>query len=128
MPDRKVIMLVDDNITNLNTGKSLLEEAFDVFTIPSGEKLLKTLDRVTPDLILLDIEMPEMSGYEVIATLKANPKTKNIPVIFLTARADFSDENVGLSLGAIDYISKPFSPQRLLRSVERSFRIKKNDS
>jgi putative two-component system response regulator len=116
--DRKKIMLVDDNITNLTVGKNTLIEKYDVYTIPSGEKLFKMLEKVMPDLILLDVEMPEMSGYDVIKVLKQDEKTAPIPVIFLTAKNDDGSELQGLSLGAIDYITKPFSAPLLLKRIE----------
>ena len=115
---RKKIMLVDDSITNLMIGKSILGEKYDVVTISSGEKLFKLLHKVLPDLILLDVEMPEISGYEVIRVLKKQEMTANIPVIFLTARNDQASELEGLSLGAVDYISKPFSPPLLQKRIE----------
>jgi len=112
------IFLVDDNPINLNTGKTVLEKKYTVVTIPSGDKLLLTLQKVKPDLILLDVEMPEMSGYDVIKKLKANPETAEIPIIFLTAKTDPENELMGLSLGAVDYITKPFSPALLLKRIE----------
>lgn len=112
-------MLVDDNITNLTLGKNVLSEKYDVITLSSGEKLFKFLKRTLPDLILLDIEMPVMNGYEVMRQLKADAETKNIPVIFLTAKNDTGSELEGLTLGAVDYISKPFSPSLLLKRIER---------
>ncbi|MDR3168163.1 MAG: response regulator [Treponema sp.] len=114
---RKKIVLVDDNITNLTLGKNILINDYDIFTVPSGEKLFILLEKITPDLILLDIEMPEMNGYEVIKRLKAVEKNADIPVIFLTAKNDPSSELEGLSLGAMDYISKPFSPPLLLKRI-----------
>ncbi|MDR1958054.1 MAG: response regulator [Planctomycetaceae bacterium] len=115
----KKIMLVDDNITNLVNGKNILGKDYDVITIPSGEKLFRMLERTVPDLILLDIEMPGMDGYEVIRRLKADPVTAEIPVIFLTARTNCDDERECRSLvGAADYITKPFLPQELLERVE----------
>ncbi len=116
--NRRKIMLVDDNITNLNIGKTALNDLYDVFTLPSGQKLLMLLEKLTPDLILLDIEMPEMNGYEVIKIIKSNPQTAAIPVVFLTAKSDIGSELEGLSLGAIDYISKPFSPPLLRKRIE----------
>ncbi|MCL2705626.1 MAG: response regulator [Spirochaetaceae bacterium] len=112
------IFLVDDSPIYLNTGKTVLEEKYTVVTIPSGEKLLLTLQKAKPDLILLDVEMPEMSGYDVIKKLKSNPKTAGIPIIFLTAKTDPENELMGLSLGAVDYITKPFSPALLLKRIE----------
>jgi putative two-component system response regulator len=115
---RKRIILVDDNATNLTVGKNVLMGMYDVYVASSGALLFKVLEKVIPDLILLDIEMPEMSGYGVIKLLKAGPRTAEIPVIFLTAKSDSGSELEGLSLGAIDYISKPFSPPLLLKRIE----------
>ncbi|MDR3138672.1 MAG: response regulator [Treponema sp.] len=114
---RKKVVLVDDNITNLTVGKNILINYYDIFTVPSGEKLFVLLEKIAPDLILLDIEMPSMNGYEVIKRLKAAEKTADIPVIFLTAKNDSTSELEGLSLGAMDYISKPFSPPLLLKRI-----------
>jgi putative two-component system response regulator len=118
MEKRNTIMLVDDNLTNLSAGKNMLKDFYNVFPIPSAEKLFLLLEKIIPDLILLDIEMPEMSGYEAIKKLKSSPAVQDIPVIFLTARNDAGSELEGLSLGAIDYISKPFSPPLLLKRIE----------
>ncbi|MDR0312559.1 MAG: response regulator [Treponema sp.] len=114
----KCIFLVDDNIVNLNTGKNALQDMYTVVTLPSGDKLLFMLKKVRPDLILLDVEMPGMSGYDALKELKANPETADIPVIFLTGKIDAEDELKGLSLGAVDYITKPFSPPLLLKRIE----------
>jgi putative two-component system response regulator len=96
----------------------MLLNDYDVFTVQSGQKLFGLLEKVHPDLILLDIEMPEMSGYEVIQQLKANERWNPIPVVFLTAKSDSGSELEGLTLGAVDYISKPFSPPLLLKRIE----------
>jgi putative two-component system response regulator len=116
--ERQIIFLVDDNMSNLTTGKVILKERYDIFSMPSGAKLFEMLEKVTPDLILLDIEMPEMDGYEALRKLKSEKKTGDIPVVFLTARNDPGSELEGLNLGAIDYISKPFSPPLLLKRIE----------
>jgi putative two-component system response regulator len=116
--ERKTLFLVDDNLTNLTVGKVALVDHYNVFTLNSGEKLLKMLEKNIPDLILLDIEMPEMNGYDVIRIIKSKEETKHIPVIFLTARNDVEGELEGLSLGAIDYITKPFSASLLLKRLE----------
>ncbi|MDR1311175.1 MAG: response regulator [Burkholderiaceae bacterium] len=119
MPEsKKTILLVDDNISNLTIGKNVLRDHYRVLTVASGSKMFSLMEKVVPDLILLDIEMPEMDGYEVIRRLKANPATASIPVIFLTAKTDASSELTGLSLGAVDYISKPFSPPLLVKRIE----------
>jgi len=116
--ERKTIFLVDDNVTNLTVGKNALVGHYKVFTINSGAALLKFLEKTIPDLILLDVEMPEMSGYDAIKIIKAKEETKDIPIIFLTAKTDGDSELEGLSLGAIDYITKPFSTPLLLRRIE----------
>lgn len=115
---REKIIVVDDIATNLSIAKSALSEKYDVFTAPSGAKLLLLLDRLIPDLILLDIEMPEMDGYDVITALKESEKTEHIPVIFLTGKIDPEHEVKGLSLGAVDYITKPFSRELLLKRID----------
>jgi DNA-binding response OmpR family regulator len=89
-----------------------------VVLLPSPTLLEDALEQMTPELILLDIEMPEMSGYEVLKILKANEATQNIPVIFLTSKTDGESELEGLSLGAIDYVTKPFSSSVLLKRIE----------
>ena len=114
---RETIIIVDDVVTNLTIGMNSLDNVYDVFTAPSGPKLFAVLEKVTPDLILLDIEMPEMDGYEVIQILKASDKTSNIPVIFLTSKIDPASEVKGLDLGAVDYITKPFSRELLQKRV-----------
>jgi putative two-component system response regulator len=115
---KKLLVIVDDDITNLVVARNTLSEWYDVFTVPSGEKLFKLLDKVSPDLILLDINMPVMDGYEVIKILKDNGQTSHIPVIFLTSKTDGNSELEGLSLGAVDYIAKPFSPALLFKRIE----------
>jgi len=114
---REKIIIVDDIATNLNIAKSALSEKYDVFTAPSGAKLMLLLEKLIPDLILLDIEMPEMDGYDVITLLKASEKTAHIPVIFVTGKIDPEHEEKGLSLGAVDYIIKPFSRELLLKRI-----------
>ncbi len=112
------ILVVDDNVTNLNIVRKALEESYDLVLLPSGEKALKVLERVSPDLILLDVEMPEMDGFTVIQEIKKMPlPISEIPVIFLTAKDDAYSEFEGLDLGAVDYIAKPFSFPLLLKRV-----------
>jgi len=115
---RETIIMVDDDITNLGVAKSNLSDRYFLFTAPSGETLFKILEKVTPSLILLDIEMPVMNGYEVIKLLKADEKTASIPVIFLTASIDPDSEIMALKLGAVDYILKPFSKEMLIKRID----------
>ncbi len=106
---KKKIMVVDDNITNLNIARSALEKDYDVFLMPSGDKALKVFTKIQPDLVLLDVEMPELNGFEVIQKIKELEYPMNeTPVIFVTAKDDASSECEGFNLGAVDYVIKPF--------------------
>jgi putative two-component system response regulator len=116
--EEKTIFLVDDDSTTLMSGMNVLSTRYSVFTAPSAKKMFSLLEKHRPDLILLDIEMPEMNGYEAIKILKLNPETSTIPVIFLTGRNDAESELEGLNMGALDYISKPFVPRLLLKRIE----------
>ena len=115
---RKSLFIVDDNLTNLNIARDILSKDYNVITIPSAMKMFEMLRKTIPDIILLDIEMPEMNGYEAIKILKADENYKHIPIIFITVRGDSASELNGLSLGAVDYISKPFAPQLLAKRIE----------
>jgi putative two-component system response regulator len=123
--ERQIIMLVDDNQTNLNMGKNMLRDYYEVYALPSAERLFKFLQTVTPDLILLDVNMPGMDGFDVIKILKKEPLYADIPVIFVTAQTEEMDELEGLKLGAVDYVAKPFSAAILLRRIENHLLLKK---
>ena len=117
--DKKLVILVDDNPANLRIGKNVLAEKYTVATAPSAAKLFGLLENNHPCVILLDIDMPEMDGYEAIKVLKSKNETKNIPVIFLTGLADSQDREKGSQLGAVDYITKPFDPPTLIACIEK---------
>jgi putative two-component system response regulator len=121
--NKKKIILVDDSVTNLRIGSRVLIERYDVITVPSAGKLFQVLEKFTPDLILLDVDMPVMNGYETIRILKANEQNRRIPVIFLSSNNGPSCESRGLELGAADYMLKPYSPQLLLKRVETQLRL-----
>jgi putative two-component system response regulator len=114
----KTIFVVDDNDTNLVAAKTALEGTYRTLTIPSAAKMFKLGEKITPDLILLDVEMPEMDGFEALALLKSTPKLMHIPVIFLTAIQDPDSEIRGFELGALDFITKPFSAPVLMKRIE----------
>jgi len=116
---RSTIILVDDNLTNLTIGKNILKTFYQVIPVPSAMKMFEVLEDVIPDLILLDIEMPEMDGYEAIKEMKNNNRYADIPVIFLTAKNDAESEVDGFDYGAVDYVTKPFSPPMLLKRIEK---------
>jgi putative two-component system response regulator len=115
---RELIIIVDDNLANLQVGKDALSGTYRVLTIASAPKMLEMVDRFPPALILLDVDMPGMSGYEAIKILKSREETRDIPVIFLTGMTDAASEITGLDLGAVDYIVKPFSPPLLHKRIE----------
>ncbi|MCL1815281.1 MAG: response regulator [Treponema sp.] len=121
--NRHKIILVDDNLTNLTMGRNLLKTFYEVYPAPSAAKLFEILEKIIPDLVLLDVEMPEMNGYEAIKKMRTDSRFMNTPVIFLTARNDESSELEGFDLGAADYISKPFSGPLLLKRIENQLLI-----
>jgi len=115
---RKKIIVVDDNNTNLVACKNMLKPFYEVYPASSAMKLFDLLKRISPDLILMDVEMPVMNGYETARLLSNNDSYRDIPVIFLTAKRDEESEMEGLNLGAIDYIFKPFAAPLLLKRIE----------
>jgi putative two-component system response regulator len=115
---QKTVFVVDDNGTNLLAAEEVLEEHYRVITFSSAAKMFAVLGKVTPDLILLDIEMPEMDGFEAISQLKSNDLHSKIPVVFMTATDDAANKERGAGLGAVGFIIKPFSAQALLDCVE----------
>jgi putative two-component system response regulator len=114
----KTIFVVDDNDTNLAMAKQALGNTYRVLLMPSAAKMFNLAEKITPDLILLDVEMPEMDGYEALAKLKADARFQGTPVMFLTAKTDPEAEVRGFELGAVDYVTKPFSPLVLLKHIE----------
>ena len=117
--ERSTIIYVDDVSTSLITLKRRLSGKYEVYPAESSEVLFKTLKLVTPDIILLDVNMPEVDGYEVIKNLKENKYYANIPVIFFTSNNDRESVLKGLSLGAVDYIIKPFETNNLVECIDR---------
>ena len=113
----KIIFIVDDNDTNLMAAKTALEGVYKTYALPSAERMFKLAEKITPDLILLDIEMPEMDGFQAIQVLKSDSKLKSIPVIFLSAKEDEVSEKKGIELGAMDFIQKPFSAPILIDRI-----------
>jgi sigma-B regulation protein RsbU (phosphoserine phosphatase) len=109
--EKKVVLVVDDAPANIQVVNSILREDYKIRIATSGAKALELVKHEPmPDLVLLDVMMPEMDGYEVCAQLKSSPETRDIPVIFLTGKTESLDETRGFEAGAVDYIHKPFSP------------------
>ena len=115
---RKKIILVDDIKMHLLSTKDRLKKHYEVYTAQSAEKLFEALAKVKPDLILLDINMPEMDGLEIIVQLKDNARYAEIPVIFLTSECDKKKLIKGMVLGAADFVNKPFSDEALIECIE----------
>jgi putative two-component system response regulator len=121
------ILLVDDSTANLQVLRETLDGAgYKLLIAKSGRGALEIVRKATPDLILLDIMMPEMDGYEVCRRLKADPDTRHIPIMFLTAMAGSEDEAKGLALGAVDYITKPITPELVRARVRNQLELKRH--
>ncbi len=115
---KPTLLIVDDTPANLTLLASLLQPTYTVKATTRGQKALDIVADQAPDLVLLDIEMPDLSGYEVCRRLKANPRTQAIPIIFLTSKTDAGSEEAGLATGAVDYITRPINPAILLSRVK----------
>ncbi len=122
---RPNILAVDDDSGNLAILRQLLHPHYNVLAAPSGERALKIVAATPPDLILLDVVMPEMDGYAVLARLRDNPATRDIPVIFVTGLDSIEDEEKGLALGAVDYIAKPYRPPIVLARLKIHLELKR---
>jgi len=125
-PSRKkpLILVVDDQPININLlERKLQRENMDVITAANGKECLEAISRVTPDLILLDVMMPEMDGIETCERLKKNPDTNAIPIIFITARSSKEGKLEGLNVGAVDYITKPIDLDETLARVKTQLRL-----
>jgi len=123
-PEPNTILAVDDNPANLGLLSDFLYGVgFEVLTARSGAVAIERAQYTQPDLILLDVMMPEMDGFEVCRQLKANPETAAIPVIFMTALADVSNKSKGFELGAVDYITKPFHQEEVLMRIQLHLKL-----
>ena len=122
---KKQILAVDDEEDILELVQfNLIKEGYQVFCAASGDEALKLADTHLPDLIVLDLMLPDIDGLEITKILKAEPKTKNIPIVMLTAKGEEADIVTGLELGADDYVTKPFSPRILIARVRAVLRRK----
>lgn len=125
MTDRPTILIVDDEISNIEIMNAILEDDYEICFATSGPQALETARANLPDLILLDILMPEMDGFEVCRRLKSEALLADVPVIFTTGLGDTEDEVRGLSLGAIDYVTKPIQPVILRARVSNHIELKR---
>lgn len=124
-PDKQTVLIVDDEAINIQVLAAALQFSYEVTAVTSGVAALEAVrGAARPDIILLDVMMPEMSGYDVCRILKEDENTKNIPIIFVTARHEPEHEEYGLNLGAVDYISKPFALATVLARVRNHLALK----
>ena len=119
------ILIIDDEVVNIEVLAVVLEKQADIHFATSGEMALDLLSRINIDLILLDVQMPVMDGYEICRKLKSEPQTSNIPVIFVSGKTNQDDEAAGLGCGAIDYITKPVNPLIVRARVQNHLELKK---
>ena len=124
MDQRAIILVVDDASANLQLCKGLLGDKFDVRLAKSGKMALEALKKFQPDIILLDIEMPDMSGFEVKSEMNKNPDFKEIPVIFVTAHATEQLVVKAVEHGAVDYVVKPFDANVLRTKIQDVLKVK----
>jgi len=124
--NKELILIIDDSLTNLALMSDLLlESGFEVMAIRDGATALQKLSEELPDIILLDIIMPGMDGFEICQILKKNPLTYDIPIIFMTALSDPVEKVKGMNLGAVDYITKPFGQEEVLARVKTHLKVRK---
>jgi diguanylate cyclase (GGDEF)-like protein len=123
--DNGLILIVDDEPINVEILVTVFEEIYDIIVATQGEQALELAQTARPDLILLDVMMPGLDGYEVCARLKQDPDTADIPVIFVTGLGDKQAETDGLEAGAVDYVAKPISPLIVRRRVSNQIELKK---
>lgn len=117
--DKKVILVVDDAPANIDLLSGILKENYKVKAAISGDKALKTAAKIPPpDLILLDVMMPGMDGYETCRQLKVNADTRDIPVVFVTAKVSKEEEQKGMDMGAIGYLTKPVDAEQLMETIQ----------
>ena len=125
MPDRATVLIVDDEVSNIEIMNAVLEDHYEICFATSGEQALEVARSVLPDLILLDVMMPGLDGYEVCLRLKNDRLLADVPVIFTTGLDDQEAEVRGLSLGAIDYVTKPINPVVLRARVSNHIELKR---
>jgi putative two-component system response regulator len=126
MEEKPRILVADDQPDNLLIIEDLLSDRYEVHTVEDGQQVLDFIaGRTLPDLILLDVVMPRVDGHAVIRHLKADPRTRDIPVIFLTGKDSMADEQIGFNLGAVDYIAKPVRPPIMLARVQTHLDLKR---
>ena len=120
------VLAVDDSLQALAICEEYLEEHYRVYTVASAKLMFEALEVIKPDIILLDVMMPEIDGYEAARALKSDSRYCDIPIIFLTGATDESSESEGFAVGAVDYIHKPFNKISLLHRVETQLSLRRH--
>ena len=122
-----LVLIVDDNPNNIQVLATIMAECgYELGIAQNAHEVYQFLEENTPELILLDVQMPDIDGYEVCSTIKANPKYKEIPIIFLTVKSETEDIVKGFDLGAVDYITKPFNRKELISRVGTHISLKRS--
>ncbi|MBF0486673.1 MAG: diguanylate cyclase [Nitrospirae bacterium] len=124
--DKQKILIVDDMPMNIKILNEVLQEDYLTYYATGGKQAIEMTSRIVPDLILLDIIMPEVNGYEVYKTIRDEDNLSDIPIIFITAMDDVIDESYGLNMGAVDYITKPFNPLIVKLRVKNQLELKRH--
>jgi len=120
---RYSILIVDDESMNISILKHILGSEYKIYASSDGEDAIEAAEEFKPDMILLDIVMPGMDGYDVISILKTSKKTKNIPVIFISGLESADDKEKCLALGAADYITKPFNSDNVKIQIKKQINL-----
>ena len=120
---KPIVLVVDDNTAHLQICKTLIGDRYTIYVADSAKTMFDFLESILPDLILLDIMMPTLNGFEAVKQLKDDETYCNIPVIFLSSITDESSEAEGYALGAADYIHKPFVPHQLIRRIDTQLEL-----
>ena len=123
MESKKHVLVVDDSSTNLKCTAAILQDTYKLTMLKSGEQAIDYLKGETADIILMDINMPDLDGYETMRRIKQNPDNADIPIIFLTSDSDRSSEIKGLQMGAMDFIRKPIEPEIMRSRIEKTIQI-----
>ena len=122
-----LVLIVDDNPNNIQVLATIMDECgYELGIAQNANEVYQFLEENVPELILLDVEMPDISGYEVCSTIKADTKLKEIPIIFLTVKSETADLVKGFEIGAVDYITKPFNRKELISRVRTHISLKQS--
>ena len=119
MEENKTVMVVDDTETNIDILVDLLADDYEIMVAMDGKECLEAVQMQTPDIFLLDVMMPGMDGYELCRKLKSYKRTRDVPVIFVTAKGEIDDKLDGYDAGGVDYITKPIDPEFTLATIKK---------